>query len=66
MAAAVENGGSIASDGKGENLFVEGRVVSTDGTPIPGATIETWETDADGEYPLGAKCGHAPSSNYTL
>ncbi|KAI0767248.1 aromatic compound dioxygenase [Fomes fomentarius] len=46
----VENGDSIASEGKGENLFVEGRVLSIDGTPVPGATIETWETDGHGFY----------------
>lgn len=30
-------------------MYVEGRVVSVDGKPIPGATIETWETDGNGE-----------------
>lgn len=49
-ASTVENGDSIASEGKGENLFVEGRVLSIDGTPVSGATIETWETDGHGEY----------------
>ncbi len=43
------NGDSIASEGKGEYMFVEGRVLSIDGTPIPNATIETWETDDTGE-----------------
>lgn len=43
------NGDSIASEGKGEYMFVEGRVLSMDGTPIPNATIETWETDDTGE-----------------
>ena len=46
---AVENGDSIASEGKGEYMYVEGRVLSTDGTPIPNASIETWETDAHGK-----------------
>jgi len=46
----VENGDSIASEGKGDYMFVEGRVLSTDGTPIPNALIETWETDALGYY----------------
>ena len=45
----VENGDSIASEGKGEYMYVEGRVLSTDGTPIPNASIETWETDAHGK-----------------
>ncbi|TBU65983.1 aromatic compound dioxygenase [Dichomitus squalens] len=46
----VANGDSIASEGKGEYMYVEGRVLSVDGTPIPNATVETWETDANGFY----------------
>ena len=30
-------------------MFVEGRVLTTGGKPIPGAVIETWETDGEGE-----------------
>ena len=44
----VEQGGSIASEGKGQYMYVEGRVLSTDGKPITGAIIETWETDEFG------------------
>lgn len=47
---AVPLGDSIASEGKGEYLYVEGRVLTTDGRSIPGAVIETWETDADGKH----------------
>lgn len=47
---SVGIGESIASEGKGDYLYVEGRVLSTDGTPIPGAMIETWETDSHGEH----------------
>ena len=32
-------------------MYVEGKVLSTDGTPVPGAIIETWETDGHGAYP---------------
>ncbi|KAI0077354.1 aromatic compound dioxygenase [Panus rudis PR-1116 ss-1] len=46
----VEQGGSIASEGKGKYMYVEGRVLSTDGTPVPDAVIETWETDESGFY----------------
>lgn len=42
-------GESIASEGKGDYMYVEGRVLSTNGTPIANATIETWETDGTGE-----------------
>ncbi len=44
----VEQGESIASEGKGEYMYVEGRVLSSDGTPISNATIESWETDSNG------------------
>jgi hypothetical protein len=30
-------------------MFVEGRVLTTGGKPIPGAVMETWETDGEGE-----------------
>ncbi|KAL1947698.1 hypothetical protein VTO73DRAFT_13422 [Trametes versicolor] len=46
----LENGDSIASEDKGDYMYVEGRVLSTDGTPVPNATIETWETDGHGFY----------------
>lgn len=49
-AADVDFGESIASEGKGEYMYVEGRVLTTDGQPIPNAVIDTWETDADGFY----------------
>ncbi|KAI0302434.1 aromatic compound dioxygenase [Multifurca ochricompacta] len=43
-------GQSIAAEGKGEYMYVEGRVLTTSGIPIPGAVIETWETDDKGFY----------------
>ncbi|CAL1699689.1 unnamed protein product [Somion occarium] len=46
----IEQGGSIASEGKGQYMYVEGTVRSTDGTPIPDAVIETWEADESGSY----------------
>jgi hypothetical protein len=46
---AVQLGESIASEGKGEYMYVEGHVRDTSGAPIPGAVIETWETDDKGE-----------------
>ncbi|KAG1776767.1 Intradiol ring-cleavage dioxygenase [Suillus placidus] len=49
-AADVGFGESIASEGKGDYMYVEGRVLTTEGQPIPNAVIETWETDADGFY----------------
>ncbi|KAG0693679.1 Intradiol ring-cleavage dioxygenase [Suillus ampliporus] len=49
-AADVDFGESIASEGKGDYMYVEGRVLTTDGQPIPNAIIDTWETDANGLY----------------
>jgi len=46
----VDHGDSIASEGKGEYMYVEGRVLSIEGKPIPDASIETWETDDTGVY----------------
>lgn len=46
----VANGGSIASEGKGDYMFVEGRVMDTKGNPIADAVIDTWETDGLGLY----------------
>jgi protocatechuate 3,4-dioxygenase beta subunit len=45
----VPLGESIASEGKGDYMYVEGRVLTSKGEPIPGAVIETWETDEKGE-----------------
>lgn len=45
---AVDFGESIASEGKGDYMYVEGRILTTEGEPVPNAVIETWETDADG------------------
>ncbi|KAG1802255.1 Intradiol ring-cleavage dioxygenase [Suillus plorans] len=49
-AADVDFGESIASEGKGDYMYVEGRILTTDGQPIPNAVIETWETDDHGFY----------------
>jgi protocatechuate 3,4-dioxygenase beta subunit len=46
----VQTGESIASEGKGHYMYVEGKILTTKGEPIPGATIDTWESDGDGIY----------------
>jgi protocatechuate 3,4-dioxygenase beta subunit len=43
-------GGSIASEGKGEYMIVEGKILTTEGRPIAGAILDTWETDGHGLY----------------
>jgi catechol 1,2-dioxygenase len=37
-------------DEKGERLLITGRVLSADGTPLPGAVLDVWHSDADGLY----------------
>jgi len=46
----VATGESIASEGKGDYLYVSGKILNTEGKPIPDAVIETWETDSKGGY----------------
>lgn len=46
----VQKGDSIASEGKGDYMYVEGRVTDLQGRPIPNAVIDTWETDGEGLY----------------
>jgi protocatechuate 3,4-dioxygenase beta subunit len=48
----VPHGESIASEGKGDYMYVEGRVLSTEGKPIANASLETWETDSLGGYSI--------------
>jgi len=43
-------GASISQDGRGEPTVVTGRVLSLDGTPIPHALLDIWETNENGLY----------------
>lgn len=43
-------GATISQDSQGEPAVVMGRVLSTDGTPIPGALLDIWETNENGLY----------------
>jgi hydroxyquinol 1,2-dioxygenase len=45
-----ENGDDIAAGAPGEPCFMEGRVLTVDGAPVPGARIEVWQADEDGYY----------------
>ncbi|KAF9045563.1 intradiol ring-cleavage dioxygenase [Panaeolus papilionaceus] len=46
----LEKGSSIASEGKGDYMYVEGTVKDLEGNPIANAVIDTWETDGQGLY----------------
>ncbi|WP_137930487.1 dioxygenase family protein [Mesorhizobium comanense] len=43
-------GADISLDGVGAPLAVMGQVTDLDGKPIPGATVETWQANAQGLY----------------
>ncbi len=43
-------GDNVAEGVKGEPCFVRGTVRDVDGKPVPGASMEVWQADADGFY----------------
>lgn len=45
-----KNGNDISKGAPGEPCFMQGRVLSTEGEPIPDAHIEVWQADEDGFY----------------
>ncbi|MGX1911553.1 intradiol ring-cleavage dioxygenase [Streptomyces phaeochromogenes] len=47
---ARELGADIDLVGSGEPCVVSGRVLSQDGTPLPGAVLDVWQADTDGFY----------------
>ncbi|MFF3612082.1 dioxygenase [Streptomyces sp. NPDC002580] len=47
---ARELGATIDLVGTGEQCVVSGRVLSRDGTPLPGAVLDVWQADAEGFY----------------
>lgn len=49
-AAELPIGATISQDGRGEPAVITGRVLATDGTPIPHALLDVWETDENGLY----------------
>ncbi|KAG8859745.1 hypothetical protein FRB96_004319 [Tulasnella sp. 330] len=59
-AADVDHGASIASEGKGEYMYVHGKLTNTSGEPVANAKIETWETDDQGMYDTQYEGREAP------
>ena len=47
---ALELGATIDHVGTGTPCVVTGRVVSVDGTPLPGATLDVWQANDQGFY----------------
>ncbi|KAK0188445.1 intradiol ring-cleavage dioxygenase [Armillaria mellea] len=48
----LKNGDSIASEGKGDYLYISGRILDVQGNPIAGAVMDVWEADQNGVYDL--------------
>ncbi len=44
------NGDDLANGARGEPCLVSGSVHGLDGQPVPNASIEVWQADADGNY----------------
>jgi hydroxyquinol 1,2-dioxygenase len=44
------NGATLVSADEGDPIFIEGSIKAPDGSPIVGAVIDMWHTDADGLY----------------
>ncbi|WP_329222939.1 6-chlorohydroxyquinol-1,2-dioxygenase [Streptomyces sp. NBC_01485] len=55
-------GDSIDLTGTGEPCLITGRVVSVDGTPLPGATLDVWQADDHGFYDV-QQPGEQPQGN---
>ncbi len=61
-APELEMGANICSDGKGEDMFVHGRILDTGGDPIAGAVIDVWQANDEGFYDVQQK-GVQPDFN---
>jgi protocatechuate 3,4-dioxygenase beta subunit len=57
-----ENGANICLDGKGEPVWVQGRVKDAKGKPIAGAILDVWQANEDGFYDVQQK-GIQPEMN---
>ena len=61
-APSLEMGANISLDGKGEPMFVSGRILDVEGSPISGASIDIWQANEDGFYDVQQK-GIQPDFN---
>lgn len=57
-----EMGDNICLDRKGEDMFVRGRILDTDGKPVGGAIIDVWQANDEGFYDVQQK-GIQPDFN---
>ncbi|MCD2172515.1 intradiol ring-cleavage dioxygenase [Rhizobium sp. C4] len=61
-APLLEMGANICLDQKGEDMFIEGRILDTKGKPIEGAVIDVWQANDEGFYDVQQK-GLQPDFN---
>jgi protocatechuate 3,4-dioxygenase beta subunit len=61
-APRYKNGANICLDGKGDPVWVQGRVKDAKGKPIAGATLDVWQANEDGFYDVQQK-GIQPEMN---
>ena len=57
-----EMGDNICLDAKGEDMFVCGRILDTEGKPVGGAVIDVWQANDEGFYDVEQK-GIQPDFN---
>lgn len=58
----LKMGANTCLDGKGEPMFVHGRILDTGGNPIAGASIDVWQANDEGFYDVQQK-GIQPEFN---
>jgi hydroxyquinol 1,2-dioxygenase len=54
-AKELPSGSNIAEGVEGEPAYFSGRILTPDGRPIPGATLDLWSTDGEGWYDVQLK-----------
>jgi len=55
-------GANICLDSKGEDMFIQGRILDTDGNPIADAVLDVWQANDEGFYDVQQK-GIQPDFN---
>ena len=53
-APKIALGGTLAKVSQGTEIMIYGQVTDADGTPVPNATMDVWQTNEDGHYDLQA------------
>ena len=61
-APRFENGDDLANGAAGSPCNVSGRVLSTAGTPVPGARVDVWQADEAGLYDVYWRQDAGPSA----